>query len=61
MIVSDKERAQERKREEYKMASKKQGIYEFADGTTLWVYGMSAAEKRRYIAEHGPIIKFTPC
>lgn len=43
------------------MASKKQGIYEFADGTTLWVYGMSAAEKRRYIAEHGPIIKFTPC
>lgn len=43
------------------MASKTQGVYEFADGTTMWVYGMSAAEKRRYIAQHGPIVKFTPC
>ena len=42
------------------MAKNTCGIYVFADGYNCWVNGYSAAEKKREIAKHGQIIKFTP-
>ena len=51
---------QREEREEKKMAKreKTRGFYEFADGTTAWFYGLSAAEKRALIREHGAIVRF---
>lgn len=40
--------------------NKTRGWYVFADGYTCWMSGMSGAEKRMAIKEHGAIIKFTP-
>lgn len=39
---------------------KSQGWYYFKDGHYAWYYGLSAAEKRNLIREHGPILKFVP-
>lgn len=39
-------------------ASKTQGYYTFEDGYEVWVYGMSAQEKRYMISKHGKIIRF---
>lgn len=40
--------------------NKTRGWYEFADGYTFWVNGLSATEKKLEIRQHGPIIKFIP-
>ncbi len=34
------------------------GWYYFADGYSCWVNGMSGAEKRNAIRQHGAIVKF---
>ena len=34
-------------------------FYLFADGTYCWYAGLSAAEKKREVAKHGAIIRFT--
>ena len=39
---------------------KTQGTYYFADGYWCWYYGLSAAEKRNLVREHGPIVRFVP-
>lgn len=36
------------------------GFYTFADGSTIWFFGLSAADKKREISKHGAIIKFVP-
>lgn len=47
------------------MAKKKKDIgrnggwYWFMDGTCMWVYGMSAAEKRAYERMHGKVRFYT--
>lgn len=35
------------------------GIYEFADGTTAFFNGLSAAELRKQVKLHGAVVKFT--
>ena len=37
-----------------------QGWYLFEDGYYAWFHGMSGAEKRAEIRQHGAIVKFTP-
>lgn len=37
---------------------KTRGWYTFADGYTVWFYGLSGNEKRAEIRKHGKIIKF---
>lgn len=39
---------------------KTQGWYEFEDGHIMWVYGMSAKEKKIETRKHGKIVRFTP-
>lgn len=39
---------------------KTQGWYTFANGRMIWVYGLSAAEKRNLEREHGKVVSFTP-
>lgn len=36
------------------------GWYLFADGAYAWFYGLSAAEKRREIAQHGAVVRYEP-
>lgn len=36
------------------------GTYVFADGTTVWVKGMSALERKNYIRRYGEIVRFIP-
>lgn len=36
------------------------GWYEFADGYTCWVNGMSAQECKVEIYKHGKIVRFIP-
>ena len=40
--------------------SKTRGWYVFEDGYTCWYHGLSAAEKKWEIRQHGRIIKFKP-
>jgi len=35
------------------------GVYEFADGTTAYFYGLSSAELRKLVKQHGAVVKFT--
>jgi len=42
------------------MKNNTRGYYWFADGTTAWYNGLSTAEKRTLIKEHGPIVRFQP-
>lgn len=39
---------------------KTQGTYYFKDGYTVWVYGLSAQEKKMMVYEHGAIVRFIP-
>lgn len=36
------------------------GWYTFADGTQIWVNGLSARERKNYIIRHGEIVDFQP-
>ena len=38
---------------------KSRGFYLFADGIYCWYVGFSVVEKKREIAKHGAIIRFT--
>jgi hypothetical protein len=38
---------------------KSRGWYQFADGYRAWFAGLGASEKKREIAKHGAIIRFT--
>lgn len=38
---------------------KSRGFYLFTDGTYCWYAGLSATEKKREVAKHGAIIRFT--
>jgi hypothetical protein len=50
-----------KREEEIKMArSKTRGWYVFADGYTCWYHGLSGAEKKMAVREHGAIVRFTP-
>ena len=42
------------------MAKKTQGWYTFADAYRVWVYGMSANEKKWEVYKHGKVVKFEP-
>lgn len=39
---------------------KTQGTYTFADGYTVWFYGLSAQEKRNEERKHGKVVRFVP-
>lgn len=47
---------QKETKEDKKM--KTRGWYEFEDGYTCWVNGLSAREKKNLIARHGKIVRF---
>lgn len=38
---------------------KSRGFYLFADGAYIWFAGLSASEKKREVAKHGAIVRFT--
>ena len=41
-----------------KKTDKTRGWYTFADGYEMWVFGLSATEKRNEIRKHGKIVRF---
>ena len=36
------------------------GFYEFADGYSCWVNGMSGTEKKNLVRQHGRVVRFIP-
>jgi hypothetical protein len=60
-IIKGKQKQLRQRKEVIKMAKRNTaGTYVFANGTTVWVKGMSALERKNYIRRYGEIVRFIP-